>query len=78
MSGSVLGLETQGIEEVGLCLISSLREFVISTKVGNINISYERHVGKSWMHMVVRLKLVLRARSRVAERLQPGRLVGLG
>lgn len=32
--------------------------------------SVERHIGgKAWMHMGVRLKLVLRARSRVAEKL---------
>ena len=69
VSGLVFGLETQGIQELGLFLVSSLREFVISSKVGNVNISYETLTGRAWMHMVARLKLVLRARSRAGEKL---------
>lgn len=42
VSGLVLGLQTQGIEELGLSLISSLREFAIS-KVGNVKVGYETH-----------------------------------
>lgn len=43
VSGLVLGLQTQGIEELGLSLISSLREFAISSKVGNVKVGYETH-----------------------------------
>lgn len=36
VSGFVLGLETQGVEELGLVLISNLREFMISSKIGTL------------------------------------------